>query len=202
MPHANAARAAPCDDRGDPREVGQLGGKTNSTHNTTPNQNQQNTKLQRLTSALLRDRQAATPSEKTPECFACGRPYTYREPDGDDSSRFCSSRCREAYDAGFPRYERPDVDRWYSLPKGRHGFLIKIRAHCRNRFDSKGLRCCSPIASESFGTSRSLMPSWRMIRSALSSAPAWNVEADPELAQGSPGVQRHEILLAKVREAA
>jgi glyoxylase-like metal-dependent hydrolase (beta-lactamase superfamily II) len=38
-------------------------------------------------------------------CFACGRGYTYRGPNGDDSGRYCSARCRAAYDAGFPRYE-------------------------------------------------------------------------------------------------
>jgi hypothetical protein len=33
------------------------------------------------------------------ECFACGRGVTYR------ASRFCSSRCRELFDAGNPSYE-------------------------------------------------------------------------------------------------
>ena len=58
-----------------------------------------------LADAILRDRQRERPTstKTTAECFACGREYLYRDPDGDDSARFCSTRCREAYDAGFPR---------------------------------------------------------------------------------------------------
>jgi hypothetical protein len=91
---------------------------------------------------LLVDRPRSAP---TPECFACGRGYVPK-PSGDASTSFCSVRCREAFDAGFPPYDptyhHKTNQRWYSLPLGRHGFLIDC-AGCGKRFDSKGLRCCS-----------------------------------------------------------
>jgi hypothetical protein len=85
-----------------------------------------------------------------PECFACGRTYskgsTGIEPWGLENERFCSDKCRHSYDQGGPAYD-PDYasknnPRWYSLPMGKHGFLIDC-AHCGREFDSKGLRCCS-----------------------------------------------------------
>jgi hypothetical protein len=100
---------------------------------------------QAITRDLLRP---AHKAPSTPACFACGRNYTYRGPNGDDSGRFCSSRCREAYDAGFPRYEPLDYDKLYRfrsgelMPIGPTGFFIDC-ASCRKRFDSRGLRCCS-----------------------------------------------------------
>ena len=98
-------------------------------------------KTSTLANLIMQNTLADKPQrEDAPECFACGRPYTYRGPNGDDSGRFCSARCREAYDAGFPQYAPPKIA--YSLPRGRHGFLIGC-AHCRKQFDSKGLRCCS-----------------------------------------------------------
>ena len=69
----------------------------------------------RLARALFRDR---APSSKppAPTCFTCGRSY-WR---GD--GRFCSARCREAFDAGFPPYDPSYAEktnpRWYSLPIG------------------------------------------------------------------------------------
>jgi hypothetical protein len=63
------------------------------------------------------------------------------------SGRFCSARCREWFDVGNPPYDSHYASkadpRWYSLPTGPHGFLIDC-AGCGRRFDSKGLRCCSP----------------------------------------------------------
>ena len=54
---------------------------------------------------LLRTESART---NAPECFACGRSFLPRPRDGDDDTwRFCSPRCREAYDAGLPPYD-PD----------------------------------------------------------------------------------------------
>ena len=48
------------------------------------------------------------PRTHAPECFACGRSFLPRPCDGDDDNwRFCSRRCREAYDAGLPPYD-PD----------------------------------------------------------------------------------------------
>lgn len=49
---------------------------------------------------LLTERPKAAP---TPECFCCGREYTPGLGGGDDSTRFCSDRCRDAYDRGLPR---------------------------------------------------------------------------------------------------
>jgi hypothetical protein len=102
----------------------------------------------KLAAAIEQDLLAKRPkSEPTPECFACGCGYMPKPPMGDDSTRFCSVRCREAYDAGFPAhdptYASKKNPRWYSLPLGRHGFLIDC-AGCGKQFDSKGLRYCSP----------------------------------------------------------
>jgi hypothetical protein len=44
------------------------------------------------------------------ECFLCGRGMVYR------GSRFCSSRCREAFDRGFPRHDPHHVRTLLSLP--------------------------------------------------------------------------------------
>ena len=67
-------------------------------------------------------------------CFACGRSYCM----GD--GRFCSSRCRSAFDAGWPAYEPQVVN--YGMPMTRDGFAI-VCAGCSKTFSSKGLRCCS-----------------------------------------------------------
>jgi predicted nucleic acid-binding Zn ribbon protein len=48
-------------------------------------------------------REPSTPKHQTAKCFLCERDYLYVDTSGDDSGRFCSARCREAYDAGFPR---------------------------------------------------------------------------------------------------
>jgi hypothetical protein len=98
-------------------------------------------------------------------CFACGR----NMPIGH--GRFCSDRCREFYDAGgdlTPDRDCLDIppDGWLVVagPPGTEigsryyadvlgpapaamarwgaGFLIAC-AHCRQEFESKGLRCCS-----------------------------------------------------------
>jgi hypothetical protein len=112
-------------------------------------------RVDRLAEQLLRERAErarAEPRRSSMDCFACGRSFVYRRPNGDDSGRFCSPRCREYYDAGGPRYD-PDYAsknnmRWYRyrdgrpMPMGRHGFLIDC-AGCGKQFDSKGLRCCS-----------------------------------------------------------
>jgi hypothetical protein len=100
-----------------------------------------------LAGAIARDLLAERRlSPQYPECFACGRTYVPKPPSGDDSTRFCSVRCREAFDAGFPpldpAYHLKTNQRWYSLPLGRHGFLIEC-AGCSKTFDSRGLRCCS-----------------------------------------------------------
>jgi ribosomal protein L24E len=61
-------------------------------------------------------------------CFACGRPYLR----GD--GRFCSPKCRLAFDGGFMA---GDI-----VAKPRDGVPL-ICCGCNRAFVSKGLRCCS-----------------------------------------------------------
>ena len=105
----------------------------------------------RYAAQIEADRQAhiARPKYEAPTCFSCGRGFAYKGPQGDDSGRFCSARCREWYDAGNPAYEPLDTDRFYSLPKGPTGFYINC-AGCQKRFDSRGLRCCSPECERTY----------------------------------------------------
>jgi hypothetical protein len=102
----------------------------------------------RLAHALLRDREKQ-PSRPAPSCFTCGRAFARRD------GRFCSSYCRHAFDRGVRAYEPPDPDRFYSLPKGRHGFLISC-ANCRTRFDSPGWACCSIECAREYRRKREL----------------------------------------------
>ena len=94
----------------------------------------------KITASLLREPAKPTRDVQVQACFSCGR--TYSTGDG----RFCHPRCRQWFDDGDPPYDHryPDKSnpRWYSLPMGRHGFLIPC-AGCGKTFDSKGLRCCS-----------------------------------------------------------
>ena len=78
----------------------------------------------------------ARPTHHSPTCLGCGRSYKGRD------DRFCSPTCRAGFDLGLPAYAPADLERCYGLPKGPHGFWIQC-AHCRRRFDSRGLRCCS-----------------------------------------------------------
>ena len=61
-----------------------------------------------LAVAIQRDLLRTEPvGTETPEC-ACGRPFMPRPSTGDDNThRFCSPWCREAFDNGFPPYD-PD----------------------------------------------------------------------------------------------
>jgi hypothetical protein len=115
-----------------------------------------------LAIAIQRDLLRTEPAKtETSTCFACGRPFSPRPGIGDDNThRFRSPRCREAFDNGFPPYESrpkltnepwrvvagpPDADPGYLapiLPKGTHGFFVQC-AGCGKTFDSTGLRCCS-----------------------------------------------------------
>jgi 5-methylcytosine-specific restriction endonuclease McrA len=59
---------------------------------------------------LLRTEEPTKTSDAR-ECFACGRPFMPRPSTGDDNMHaFCSARCREACDAGFPTYGSWKVD--------------------------------------------------------------------------------------------
>jgi hypothetical protein len=101
-----------------------------------------------LAAAIQRDLLRAEPAKtNAPACFACGRSFMPRPSTGDDNTHaFCSAGCREYYDAGGPpfdpSYASKTNPRWYSLPMGRHGFVIRCFG-CDKDFDSKGLRCCS-----------------------------------------------------------
>jgi hypothetical protein len=60
-----------------------------------------------IAKAIKRDLLADRPDKyEALKCVACGRGYMARPPSGDDSTRFCSTRCREAYDAGFPAWDK------------------------------------------------------------------------------------------------
>ena len=52
-------------------------------------------------------------------------------------------RRQPAYDPGYASKADP---RRYSLPMGKHGFLVPC-ANCGKTFNSKGLRSCWPAAS-------------------------------------------------------
>jgi hypothetical protein len=49
---------------------------------------------------------------EAPECFTCGRSYSRGE------GRFCSSRCRQGFDDGFPAHEPNYVRRITNIPLG------------------------------------------------------------------------------------
>jgi hypothetical protein len=67
--------------------------------------------VEKLAAALLRDRERSAPiNNSIIECFACGRSHMRRQVSGDDNARFCSKRCQDAFDAGFPPYD-PNHDR-------------------------------------------------------------------------------------------
>jgi hypothetical protein len=66
---------------------------------------------ERYAAQIEADRQAhiARPKHEAPTCFSCGRGFAYKGPQGDESGRFCSTRCREWYDAGKSAYDPPEV---------------------------------------------------------------------------------------------
>ena len=107
-------------------------------------------KRTRLAAAIERDilRQPSRPIP-SPTCFTCGRSF------GRGDGRFCSTRCRSAFDDGLPPYEPLDLDNYYSLPKGPTGFHVDC-AHCRKRFDSRGLRCCSAECEQKYHQKQAL----------------------------------------------
>ena len=66
-----------------------------------------------LAAILARDllRTEPTRTSDAAECFACGRSFLPRPSTGDDNVHaFCSARCRQAYDVGFPAYNSNKVD--------------------------------------------------------------------------------------------
>jgi hypothetical protein len=117
-------------------------------------------RVDKLAQRLLDDRTRHRPVARVGGCFLCGKSYSPQPPTGDDSTRFCSAKCREAYDAGaMPAVElnafavppegwrviagpSPGYMPKQAMRMGRHGFFIDC-LHCRKEFESKGLRCCS-----------------------------------------------------------
>jgi hypothetical protein len=82
---------------------------------------------------ILKDRPSAITSST---CFVCGRSY------GQGDGRFCSTKCRTAFDNGFPSCEAVSSPTPYGLQPRGDGFVIECKG-CRRPFVSKGLRCCS-----------------------------------------------------------
>jgi hypothetical protein len=116
-------------------------------------------KLQRIARALLHSHSPEPPPSRSRPCFACGRSFVA------GSGRFCSERCRAAFDNGAPRGEEltaPYGANWRViagpapgyLPRmpmrpGRHGFFIAC-VGCSAQFESSGLRCCSTECERSY----------------------------------------------------
>jgi hypothetical protein len=111
--------------------------------NASVNKTAKPDKIQRLAAQLLADRQRSERSEVSAfnSCFLCARGFVYRHSTGDDSGRFCSARCREAYDHGA-RPSTSHARNYFTLRPGPHGFYI-ICGGCDREFESKGLRFCS-----------------------------------------------------------
>jgi hypothetical protein len=107
------------------------------------------TGIARLTKALLADRKRADRRTASPlnVCFLCGRGFIYRGPNGDDSARFCSARCRESYDHGR-RASTSHARQTFQMRMGRDGFWIEC-ANCSKQFESKGWRFCQPQCARS-----------------------------------------------------
>jgi hypothetical protein len=98
------------------------------------------------------------PTSASIDCFLCSRSFPYRGHKGDNNGRFCSDRCRQAYDAGYRRAEPVDpfkVTTWRVVAGSNPGYQpsTPMRAGkagwhitcpgCQREFESKGLRCCS-----------------------------------------------------------
>jgi hypothetical protein len=103
--------------------------------------------VEALTNAIMDDRQRDRPREAAPLCFSCGRAYTSGAI--GDVGRFCSLRCRDAFDSGFPAYAPPKSYRELVAGQGPLGMLINCSG-CGKKFDSRGLRCCSIECERAF----------------------------------------------------
>jgi hypothetical protein len=139
--------------------------------------NEPMSKVERLTQALLRDRERpAAPQPAPARCFTCEHPYRPR-PDAGGSTRFCSPRCRGAFDAGVPpRGANPGSELYeftaglvvvaggdpgylptMRMRKGAVGFYIDCRA-CGAEFDSKGLAYCATCSALPAEERRAMRP--------------------------------------------
>ena len=85
---------------------------------------------------LLTERPELAP---TPRCFACDREYTPGQPGGDDLTRFCSVRCRGAFDAGLPRnVDLPTAGDWIGVDTSR---MVQVAGPPTPRCDACGGLC-------------------------------------------------------------
>jgi hypothetical protein len=91
----------------------------------------------KLAAAIERDLLAEKPKRK-PEitCFLCDRPYIPQPYTGQDgSTRFCSDRCRDAFDAGLPRnVDLPTANDWIGFDMSR----VELVAGTVPRCDASG----------------------------------------------------------------
>lgn len=113
-----------------------------------------------LAQRLLADRNVRPPATRSAECFACGRSSVAKPRAGDDNPRFCSAKCRQAYDDGFTPATDPDpstITQWrviagphpgfmpsMSMIRTGGGFRISCKA-CGKAFESHGLAFCSVV---------------------------------------------------------
>ena len=115
------------------------------------------TTVRNLTAALLADRERAPTTEHNiVACFSCGRTYVYKGRKDELNGRFCSTRCRDWFDAGNPSHEQQRrLETPYTRRNGKPmrmgpmGFYTEC-ADSRKEFDSKGLRCCSAECEKAY----------------------------------------------------
>jgi hypothetical protein len=88
-----------------------------------------------LADAIVRDILTERPRSRDAQtCFVCARPYSK----GD--GRFCSRKCRTAFDAGLSPVE----------PSRISDGIRRECCGCHREFVSRGLRCCSPACERTF----------------------------------------------------
>jgi hypothetical protein len=100
---------------------------------------------EKLSAALLADRERETPRHNIVSCFVCGHTFVYRGRRADVNGRFCSLRCQAWYDADYEPIADEIIYRWRDgrpILKTSDGFRINC-AYCGKEFESLGLRCCS-----------------------------------------------------------
>jgi hypothetical protein len=104
--------------------------------------------------------QPATTTSDVLTCFSCGRGFSYSGPRPDSGSgRFCSTNCRDYFDAGKRPGESTDTQKLRSgwrvvagphpghpprpMRRGAVGFFIPCLG-CGRELESKGLAFCAP----------------------------------------------------------
>ena len=113
-----------------------------------------------LAERLLEDRARTSNPEQAGDtpCFHCSKMFVYRGPNGDNSGRFCSDRCRAEYDhPGSFSFDPFKVNRWRPAAGGDPRYLVATpmtrvsgggwRSACRGcgkMFESMGWAYCKP----------------------------------------------------------